>query len=360
MDNADDLAAWLVAERLPDVVASVPHVGDVLVPRLLRREVRSPGAIDRVSSCWAPNKPALEFEGEATWAEFVIVRLLERQGWEARWMKNWVGGREACVSVGRAEPLPRSAAAMLRRIDQRAAIASGGGAWDVFAWRGESFLCIESKQHRSGDKLRDTQLAWLGAAIAEGVGSYAIVEYDAPRLAQAPRAAARPVGGRPASPRRAPTASIDPRLLELLEEASAAEPADRITYRDRIAAFGEPAIEPLLGWIADGRHSAFTVAVIEAIGVAEPRAAANGLSRAAKLDPSVAAMAREASRRLDPRPRAAPSKASGRTGALDPTYAAKAPSGQACEWLTKQGRPCQNPANYWVEGKWSCSRDHRP
>ena len=358
MDDAEELAAWLVAERLPDVVASVPHAGEVRVPRLLRREVRSTDAIDRVSSCWAPNKPALAFEGEVTWAEFVILRLLERHGWEARWMKNWVGGREACVSVGRAEPLSRSAATMLRRIDQRAAIASGGGAWDIFAWRGESFLCIESKQHRSGDKLRTTQLAWLGAAIAEGVGSYAIVEYDAPRLDR-PSRTARPRANPRSLTSQAPIAAIDPHLKELLQAASEAEPADRITYRDRIAAFGEPAIEPLLGWIADGRHPAFAITVIEAIGVVEPRAAAEGLSRAARLDSSVAEMAREATRRLDPRPRHTPPRASGRAGVLDATYGAKAPPGQACEWLTKQGRPCQNPANYWVDGKWSCSRDHR-
>jgi hypothetical protein len=34
--------------------------------------------------------------------------------------------------------------------------------------------------------------------------------------------------------------------------------------------------------------------------------------------------------------------------------------GQLCAWLTKKGQPCGNPANYRVEGRVSCSRDHRP
>jgi hypothetical protein len=359
MTTADELARWLEAERLPDVVVSVSAGGEVPVPRLLRREVRSPDTIDKAKSCWAPNKPALAFDGGVMWAEFVIVRLLERNGWEARWMKNWVGGREACVAVGRSEPLPREAAAMLRRIDGRAAIASGGGAWDIFAWRGDSYLCIESKQHRSGDKLRPTQIAWLEAATAEGVGTFAIVEYDAQRLDVSSRPARR-AARRSSVAREVDGVPTDPRLQALLDEAAAAEPADRITHRDQIAAHGQAAIAPLLGWISSGRHPAFAVKVLEAIGADHPQEAKAALSRARTSDPSVAAMATDALHRLgpiSPKPRPKPS---GRGGVLDATYAAKAPPGRACEWLTRQGRPCQNPANYLVQGKWSCSRDHRP
>ena len=79
-------------------------------------------------------------------AELVIVRLLERQDWEARWLKNWTGGREMCIDVGRARPLPQDVGDMLRRIDRRAAIVTGGGAWDILAWRGGEYLCIESKR----------------------------------------------------------------------------------------------------------------------------------------------------------------------------------------------------------------------
>jgi hypothetical protein len=115
----------------------------------------------------------------------VIVQLLERRGWAGRWIKNWAGGREFCLRVGRPEPLTQAAEETFWRVDRRAASKTGGGAWDVFAWRGHEYLFIESKQHRSSDKLRPGQVDWLEAALSEGIDatSFAIVEYDAPRLA---------------------------------------------------------------------------------------------------------------------------------------------------------------------------------
>jgi hypothetical protein len=261
MPTIETLRGWLDAKMLGDVTVALPLHGDVAVPRLLRRETRSPEAISRTSSCWAPNKPALDFEGEVTWAEFVIVRLLHQAGWDARWIKNWAGGREPCVAVGRREPLPKAAGAMLRRIDELAAIGTSGGPWDVLAWLGDEFLCIESKQHKSSDKLRETQIKWMDAALSEGITDFVIVEYDAPKLAG--------VSPSPSVRSQPTTSSTTP---------------------------------------------------------TKPKRSRSS---------------------------------TGRSGVLGPEYAAKAPSGQACEWLTKAGRPCQNPANYRVDGKWSCSRDHR-
>ena len=251
MSTQTELAQWLAADALEAHHVTLPSGQVVEYSRLLRHEHRLPEPIARTESCWAPNKPTVDFEGTPTWAELVIVRLLERQGWEARWLKNWTGGREMCVDVGRARPLPQGVGDMLGRIDRRAAIATGGGAWDILAWRDSEYLCIESKQHRSSDRLRSTQLAWLEAAIAEGIDGYAIVEYEAPLIGSPPPA--------------------------------------------RSSAPSPPA------------------------------------KRAAKQ----------------------------RTGVLDATFAAAAPRGQGCEWLTRAGQPCQNPANYRVEGRWSCSRDHR-
>jgi hypothetical protein len=207
--------------------------GRIAVPRLLRREARIPQPIARTVSCLAPNKPTLLFEGTATWAEIVIIRLLERAGWEARWLKNWIGGRETCVSVGEARPLPDVIAAKLSSIDTRSGITTGGGAWDVLAWRESEFLCIESKQHRSSDKLRLTQLLWLDAALSEGVTRFAIVEYEAIEVADpAIRSSAAPMGIAPSKPvareraGRPPTAG--PPVSGVLDAAYAAEaPAAR-------------------------------------------------------------------------------------------------------------------------------------
>jgi hypothetical protein len=176
-----DLATWLQAERVASVVVALPSGAEVSIPRFLRAEVRGPDRIERVPNCWAPNKPTIRFEGDETWAELVIVRLLEQERWGARWVKNWAGGREFCHAIGVPEPMPPLPSQMFDRIDRRVANHYGGGAWDVFAWRDDSYLFIESKQHRSSDKLRNGQIAWLEAGLAEGLSadSFAIVEYDA-------------------------------------------------------------------------------------------------------------------------------------------------------------------------------------
>lgn len=172
------LAGWLSAEDQPAMSVTLPSGRTVEVPRLLRRETRRPEAIPRTSSCWAANKPTLDLDGQSTWAEIVLVQLLERHGWEARWIRNWSGGRDFCHGVGQPKPMPREAAAMLAKIDRRAS-KTGGGAWDVWAWKGASYLSLESKQHKSGDTLRPNQLAWLEAAITEGLTRYAAVEWAA-------------------------------------------------------------------------------------------------------------------------------------------------------------------------------------
>lgn len=174
-----EVATLLGAELLPPVMLELPDGHEVAVSRLLRREIRLPEPIPRAPSCWAPNKPTLLVDGRPSWAEFAIVRALERSRWEARWIKNWTGGRETCIDVGRAEPMPRTAQAMFDRIDRQAASRRRGGAWDVFAWRDDRYLILESKKHRSGDALRPGQVAWLAAGLATGIpaDAFAIVEY---------------------------------------------------------------------------------------------------------------------------------------------------------------------------------------
>jgi hypothetical protein len=175
-----DLRGLLDAQRLPSVRVMTPSGAVDDVARFLRQEERAAEPIDRVAGCWAPNKPALSFGGQVTWAEFVLVRLLEQGGWDARWVKNWTGGREFCVDVGVSRPLPENARDAFLRIDRRAASATGGGAWDIFAWRGDEYLILESKKFRSGDVLRPGQIAWFAAAVLEGFDAtqFAIVEYD--------------------------------------------------------------------------------------------------------------------------------------------------------------------------------------
>lgn len=151
----------------------------VLVTTCLRSETRLPEPIERTACCWAPNKPTLEFERRPTWAEFILVRLLERAGWEGVWVKNWAGGREFCIDVDRRRELPEATKRLFGRIHARAENLRGGGTWDVLAWRGSEHVLVESKQ-RGSDALRESQIGFLEAAIGEGLrpSQFAIVEYE--------------------------------------------------------------------------------------------------------------------------------------------------------------------------------------
>jgi hypothetical protein len=91
-------------------------------------------------------------------------------------VKNW-GGRAFWRYPLQVTELSSPASALFRQIETRTA-GRGGGCWDVFAWRGDEFLFIESKQ-RGRDQLQLTQRAWLENALEEGVplSSFAIVEW---------------------------------------------------------------------------------------------------------------------------------------------------------------------------------------
>jgi hypothetical protein len=79
-------------------------------------------------------------------------------------------------------------------------------------------------------------------------------------------------------------------LSGLLAGAEDAGPADRIEWRDRIAAFGAPAINAVTPWLADPRLAAFAIRVIERAG------------RDGEREAAVVAL-RGARRRVDPRVR---------------------------------------------------------
>jgi hypothetical protein len=78
-------------------------------------------------------------------------------------------------------------------------------------------------------------------------------------------------------------------LPGLLAGAEGAGPADRIEWRDRIAAFGAPAISAVAPWLADARLAAFAIRVIERAGRDGEREAAVAALRRARhrVDPRV-------------------------------------------------------------------------
>jgi len=361
------LAAILRAEPLPAIQVVLPgHGATIAVTTLLRRERRAAATIPKAPHCWAPNKVAVEFDGGATWPEFVIVRLLESAGWEARWVKNWTGGREFCANVDEPRPLSGAGYDAFETIHAHRPELKGAGTWDVLAWRDNGILFIESKQHRSSDRLRPGQIAFLETALELGFAStsFAVVEYEA-------------IGDRFVAPaalsstkREVTHAGPSQLLKRLIEEAAAASSTTRIDFRDPIAAHGHAAVTAMETWVAEGRSTGFAIRVIEAVSATGQPDAARALRRLRANFPDWAEFADAAIRRLGEKARppampegdarsAGPSHERRRTGILGPEYLDQSAKGRACDWMTRSHRPCQNPANYQVEGRYSCSRDHR-
>lgn len=172
-----DLTTLLRAERARPTVVSLPTKGPVEVAKLRRTETRWAGLTP--PKALVPNKPWLEFEGEALWAEIIILRLLERDDWQGAWANNWRGAfwRDPWGSVADLGP---DNAALIRTIAAGMGARRGQtGCWDVFAWRGSDVLFIEAKM-RGRDRIRPSQAAWLESALGLGVplSSFAIVEWS--------------------------------------------------------------------------------------------------------------------------------------------------------------------------------------
>jgi hypothetical protein len=146
----------------------------VQVPTFLRIEQRWTGELPKEHKA-IPNKAALDFEGVPTYPEFVLLRLLERDGWEGAWRKNWAG-TAFWGDIGLVvEPSPR-AQSIFEQIDERAGFA---GAWDILAWRGSEVLFLTSKP-TGNDRIGAYQARWLDTALSMGMPlhSFAIVEYQ--------------------------------------------------------------------------------------------------------------------------------------------------------------------------------------
>lgn len=124
------------------------------------------------------NKPILDVDDEPVFAELAILRLFQREGWGGVWIDTYrrkyrVGYWEKGTDVD----LPPERTELLQRIYQKA----GGrkGCWDVYCWKGPEVVFAEAKLRRQ-DRIRDTQLRWLEAAldVAVPLESFLLVEWS--------------------------------------------------------------------------------------------------------------------------------------------------------------------------------------
>lgn len=162
--SADYLAGVFNAKQF-----SPTAIGLRQVPTLLRNE-------KLYDDSKVLGKPVLDFEGKKSLAELILLRLLEREGWQGCWVNNYRRAFWRDIYVTTELPEAPSTALFYRVVAQNGGKA---GCWDIFAWRGGEVLFVESKQ-RGKDRIQPTQQKWLESALAEGVplSSFYIVEYQ--------------------------------------------------------------------------------------------------------------------------------------------------------------------------------------
>ncbi len=127
------------------------------------------------------NKPLIDVDGTAMFAELAILRLFQNDGWDGVWVDTFrkkyrtAWGDEGVVRLS-GERLE-----LLKSIHRRAGSASG--CFDVYCWKDDSVVFAESKR-KSKDQIRATQLAWLEAAMQAGLdaSSFLIVEWSSTGL----------------------------------------------------------------------------------------------------------------------------------------------------------------------------------
>ena len=119
----------------------------------------------------------IDLNGEHLFPELAILRLLERDGWEGRWIHTTSSGeitkyitdwRDVSRQEQRSRPIQHDGArALLYAIADRSGNRYGG-CWSVFAWRENSYAFFETKRQNAKDreKLKPAQEAWVRAALS--------------------------------------------------------------------------------------------------------------------------------------------------------------------------------------------------
>lgn len=128
------------------------------------------------------NKPLLNCDGEACFAELVILRTLIKDGWDGVWVESYGG-----VHYLRTMPngwdmksahvtIPTEKEKLLKEIW---ATAGTKACFDIFAWKDGQVLLCEAKRTRK-DRLTKAQLRFIEGALTFGVAltSLLIVEWS--------------------------------------------------------------------------------------------------------------------------------------------------------------------------------------
>jgi hypothetical protein len=122
------------------------------------------------------SKAVLDFAGQPSFAELLVLRLFENSGWSGVWVDSFARRNRLYWGEDTSVALPGTAERMLNVIRDRDMKAR---CWDVFCWRDDEIFFAELKR-KSHDRIRDSQRRWLAAALEEGLDlkSFLIVEWD--------------------------------------------------------------------------------------------------------------------------------------------------------------------------------------
>lgn len=123
-------------------------------------------------------KPFIDYKDEPLYAELVVLRMFQEQGWEGVWVDSYRQKyRTGLPETIKPVDLPVEKEAILASIRDKTGMA--GGCWDVFIWKDDQILFLELKRKKK-DAIKDSQRSWLEASLESDHTSedFALIEWD--------------------------------------------------------------------------------------------------------------------------------------------------------------------------------------
>ena len=138
----------------------------------------------------------IALESEHLFAELAVLRLLEKDGWNGRWVNTLSAGKEVWKYLTEWKDVPREEQRtrpiedseprqLLARIAGFNKPRRYKGCWDVFAWRDAQYAFFQCKRGapKDGDTIGKDQQEWLRSALYVGnrqvsEESFCVVQWD--------------------------------------------------------------------------------------------------------------------------------------------------------------------------------------
>lgn len=205
MTSGGQEPSWVTAlspylEQIAAVPLELPIrtlAGD-LIPHVRAAVVNFPrwGGAPFVDDLGRKSAAFVELDGEHLFAELAVLRLLEREGWEGRWVTTHGAHGEISRLLTSWRDVPRAdqrhvpiedarARQLLASIAQANKPARYAGCWGVYAWRDGQYVFLECKRSSGAgkDRVGRKQEEWMRMALAAHPGvfsadSFCLVQWD--------------------------------------------------------------------------------------------------------------------------------------------------------------------------------------